>query len=144
MKFLDWVLSRKTNEPLAVSVSLLIMRIGAGLMMSTGHGWGKLSSFGEKAAHFSDPIGLGPTLSMGLAVFAEFFCSIGLILGFLSRAVVIPLMVTMLVAVLIVHSDDPFGRKELGLLYLLPFITVLLSGPGRYSLDRVLFGKKVH
>ena len=143
MKLLNWLLSRSTrSESLSVAVSLLILRIGAGLMMSTAHGWGKLTSFSERAAQFSDPIGLGSSLSMGLAIFAEFFCSMALILGLFTRAAVIPLMFTMLVAVLIVHADDPFGRKELALLYLLPYITVLLCGPGRFSLDRLLFGKK--
>ena len=106
--------------------------------MAYGHGWGKLAGFGERAAKFTDPYGLGGELSLGLAVFAEFFCSIALALGLLTRIAVVPLMITMLTAVLIIHADDPWGRKEMAVLYLVPFVTILIAGPGRYSVDRLL------
>ena len=117
-----------------------MLRIGIGLMMALGHGWGKLSNFGEYAAQFADPYGLGATASLSLAVFAEFFCSLALALGLLTRAAVVPLIVTMLTAALIIHADDPWGRKELALMYLIPLVTILIAGPGKYSLDR-MFGR---
>lgn len=119
------------------SVGLLVLRIGAGLLMLT-HGYGKLSNYGEMATQFGDPIGLGSQVSLTLAVFAEFFCSIAVVLGLMTRAAVIPLIVTMLVAVLVVHIADPFGRQELGLLYLTPYIVLLIVGAGRYSLDNAI------
>ncbi len=125
-------------------IALLFLRVGVGLTMMLGHGWGKLTGFGERAAGFSDPIGLGSTLSMAMAVFAEFFCSLGLILGVFTRFSVIPLMSTMLVAFFIVHSEDPFRRKELALVYLIPFITIFFTGAGKYSIDYYInkwFGK---
>jgi putative oxidoreductase len=138
LRLLDWFLSRNVG-PLntASSVGLLFLRVAVGSMMAFGHGWGKLAGFGERAAQFSDPYGLGSTVSMGLAVFAEFFCSLALALGLLTRAVVIPLIVTMLTAALIIHADDPWGRKEMALMYLIPFVTILIAGPGKYSLDQI-------
>jgi putative oxidoreductase len=44
----------------------------------------------------------------------------------------------MLVAAFIVHGDDPFQKKELALLFLTPFLALLLAGPGRFSLDAVI------
>ena len=44
-------------------------------------------------------------------------------------------MVTMLVAALIIHGDDPWAKKELALLYFFPFAALFLTGAGRYSLD---------
>ena len=41
----------------------------------------------------------------------------------------------MLVAVLVVHGAGPFAEKEIALLYLVPFVTLLLTGPGKISLD---------
>jgi len=129
------VLFSNTDYAKPANIALLFLRVGVGLTMMLGHGWGKLAAFGERAAEFSDPIGLGSTLSMGLAVFAEFFCSMALILGVFTRFSVIPLITTMLVAFFIVHSEDPFRRKELALVYLIPFITVFITGAGKYSLD---------
>lgn len=120
---------------------LLVARLGLGGMMAGGHGWGKLTSFAEKHETFSDPIGVGPTLSMALAVFAEFFCSIFLMLGFATRFAAFNLWFTMTVAAFIVHAPDPFGRKELALVYWFSFLLIMLAGPGRFSLDRLLLKK---
>jgi putative oxidoreductase len=117
---------------------LLILRIAVGALMLGSHGWAKLSSYGTMAGQFPDPIGLGSTPSLILAIFAEFFCSLALILGLATRWATIPLIVTMLVAVLVVHADDPWSKKEFALLYLVPLVTLLVAGPGRFALDDVL------
>jgi putative oxidoreductase len=44
----------------------------------------------------------------------------------------------MVVIVFVVHSGDPFGDKESGLIYLLMYLTLFLTGPGKYSLDRMM------
>ena len=143
MKIVDFLLSRNSTVKEAnISIGLLVLRVGIGLMMALGHGWGKLSNFGAMSTKFADPIGLGVGLSLTLAVFAEFFCSLAVVLGLATRAAVIPLMITMAVAVFVVHGDDPWGKQELGMMYLVPFITLLLTGPGKYSLDWKLFARK--
>ena len=111
-----------TNE-IAKDMSLALLRIGAALMMLT-HGWAKISDFTGYLAKFSDPIGLGPAISLQLAIFAEFFCAILLALGFLTRLSLVPMIITMMVASLIAHADDPFSSKEKSLLFLLIFIVL--------------------
>ncbi|MCK3685335.1 DoxX family protein [Maribellus sp. YY47] len=119
------------------NLSLLILRLGAGSFMLT-HGYPKLLKLLAGNVQFADPFGLGPGISLGLAVFAEFFCSILLILGLGTRLATLPLIVTMAVAAFIAHSADPFARKEMALLYLVSYIVLLLSGPGKISVDRIL------
>ncbi len=116
-------------------VGLLLLRVVTGLLMMTQHGWGKLSRYDERAATWADPIGVGSELSLALAVFAEFFCAAFVVAGLATRAAAIPLVITMLVAAGIVHWDDPFGKKEMALLFLMPFLTLLFAGAGRYSID---------
>lgn len=124
-------------------VGLLILRVSVGGMMLFAHGWGKLLGFREGASEFANPIGVGPEISMALAIFAEFFCALLVMLGLGTRLAVIPLMVTMLVAAFIVHADDPWGKKEFALLYFLPFLALFFTGAGKLSLDALLFKKWV-
>ena len=118
------------------SLGLLLVRLGAGGMMLAGHGWAKLASFGEMADRFPDPLGLGsPTASLALAIFSEFFCAAALVVGFATRFAAVPLAVTMLVAAFAIHADDPWAKKELALLYAVPFITLVFTGAGKFSVD---------
>jgi len=75
---------------------------------------------------------------VGLTVFAELFCSLAPVFGFITRGSAIPLIIAMLTAALVIHGDDPRGKKELALLYLAPYVTLLFAGPGKYSLDRII------
>lgn len=124
------------------SLGLLVLRIVFGLGMAAGHGWGKLLSFGEKMKDFPDPLGMGSPLSMGGAVFAELVCGVFLALGLFTRLATVPLMFTMAVAAFLIHGADPlFGpgpAKEMALLYLCGYAVVLITGPGKFSVDHHL------
>jgi putative oxidoreductase len=125
------------NRLTAVDWGLLFLRLGVAALMAS-HGYGKLTSFAELSGKFPDPLDVGTTASLGLTVFAEFFCSIALALGLFTRLSTIPLIITMLVAAFVINADAPWGDKELAVLYLIPFLALLFSGPGRISLDKKL------
>ncbi|MDX9858472.1 MAG: DoxX family protein [candidate division Zixibacteria bacterium] len=126
----------------AADWGLLLLRLGVGLLMIIGHGYGKVGRVLAGNMQFGDPLGLGPGTSLVLAAFAEFVCSLAVILGLMTRAAVIPLIVTMSTAALIVHADDPFGKQELPLLFLSAYVLLLLTGPGKLSLDAFI-GRKL-
>lgn len=117
---------------------LLFMRVSLGAMMLTGHGWPKLVGFEQKAARFLDPFGVGSEASLVMAIGAEVGCSLLVMLGLGTRFAAIPLVITMLVAAFIAHADDPWSKKEFALVYLVPFLTLALTGPGRFSLDTLI------
>ena len=71
-----------------------------------------------------------------LVTVAEFLCAILVLIGFKTRWASIPIVITMLVAALIQHAGDPFGSKEKSLLFLLVFVSILLLGPGAFSVDK--------
>ncbi|HNP19858.1 MAG TPA: DoxX family protein [Fulvivirga sp.] len=127
--------------PNSANISLLILRVVIGIFMLT-HGLGKLEAlFGSEPIQFRDPIGVGATASLALAVFAEVFCSILLIIGLGTRLAAIPLLITMLVAAFIVHINDGFGRQEFALLYALIYMVIATMGAGKYSIDYLIMKK---
>lgn len=122
----------------SVHFMLLVLRVAIGAFMLV-HGYQKLQwilAGGE--LQFADPIGLGVPASLYLTVFAEFFCSILLILGLATRLAIIPLIILMIVAVFIVHGSDGFEKQEIGLLFLVAYLFLLVTGPGKYSIDRFI------
>jgi putative oxidoreductase len=121
-----------------LSFALLGLRLTAGSFILT-HGIPKLLRlFSGNEIRFMNFLGLGPTISLSLAVFAEFLCAVLLIFGLATRLAAIPLSITMFTAAFVAHGDDPFGTKEKPLLFLVIFLFLLIAGPGKYSVDRRL------
>jgi putative oxidoreductase len=123
------------QRDLVNSIGLLVLRLGAGGLLFCGHGWGKLMNAGVKASGFPDPIGLGPVPSFWLVVFAEVFCAGLVMVGLLTRLSTLPILGFLAVAGFIHHAHDPWPKRELAFVFAVPFLGLLLTGPGRFSLD---------
>lgn len=121
----------KTNKDLA----LLILRVTTSGMLLT-HGIPKIQKLFSSPIEFGDPIGVGPTLSLILALIGEVVAPILIIVGFKTRLAAIPAFITMAVAAFIVHAEDAFGTKEKALLYAMIFLVIFLAGPGKISFDK--------
>ncbi|MDC3276734.1 DoxX family protein [Flavobacteriaceae bacterium] len=119
----------------STDLGLLLMRVFFSLGMIT-HGYGKFLKVSQGDFKFGDPIGIGPTLSLILTVIAEFIAPILIILGWKTRIASLFPTITMIVAFFIVHDGDPFSRKEKAFVYLIAFLTLYFTGPGKYSLDK--------
>ena len=122
-----------------VDLALLLLRVGASIFM-IHHGYGKMQHFDEMQYKFIEFLGLSGSISLCLTIFAEVFCSLAIMAGFLTRFSLIPLIITMLVAVIVGHAGDVFGKGEPATIYLVIYLTLFMSGPGRYSLDGAFFG----
>jgi putative oxidoreductase len=131
------------NAAGTTDVALLLARVGIALLMLT-HGFPKLMLlFSDAANQFPSVMGMSAEVSLSLTVFAEVLCSVFVLTGFATRFAVIPLAITMLVAVFLIHGTDPFSAKEPALHYLLVYIILLFAGSGKYSVDYLLQQKKV-
>jgi putative oxidoreductase len=129
--------STKVSES-TLSIALFILRVGAGSLMMIQYGLEKLKKYGVRSGKFADPFGLGPTTSYSLVVFAEFFCAAFIILGLFTRLAAIPLVIAMGVALFVAHKGQFFGDGANAGIFFICFLTILLAGPGRASLDRFI------
>lgn len=121
-----------------VDVALLIARVGIGAMMLT-HGIPKLQTLlSGTPVEFVTVFGLSAGASMWLAVFAEVFCSVLIILGLATRLAVLPLIITMVIALVMAHAGDPFNKQEPALHYLLVYLVLLVAGSGKISIDGLM------
>src|SRR5262245_19141156 len=138
------------------SLGLLILRLGVGGYMAT-HGWGKVQMVMEgNFDAFADPLGLGKAMSLYLVTGAEFGCALLVMAGFLTRLAAVPVVCAMAVAVSTAHATDPWtmgeaakifmagesqfpASKEPALLYLVPFLALVFTGAGRYSIDGLIW-----
>ena len=131
MKFLS------TNSPAAINAGLLILRLGVAIMLLPT-GYQKIANFDVIKTQFVNFLGLGPTVSLVLCIFAEFFCSILIAVGLFTRFAAIPLIINFLVIRFMAGGNDTWGKDQHVALYTLIYITLLITGPGRYSADAAI------
>lgn len=121
------------------SVGLLLLRLVVGSAFVL-HGFPKIQQpFNWMGDAF-------PGFLQALAAISEFGGGLALILGLLTPIAMLGLVCTMIVAVFThVMRGDPWvgqgGSFELPALYLIIALTIALLGPGRFSLDALLFGR---
>tara|TARA_B100001113_G_scaffold172752_1_gene141416 strand:+ start:2946 stop:3317 length:372 start_codon:yes stop_codon:yes gene_type:complete len=118
------------------NIALLILRVVFAGSMLYGHGLGKLNRLLEGNLSFSNPLGIGEIPTLILAVFSEFLAPIFIIIGYKTKFFSFFPAATMFVAAFIVHWGDPFGKVEKALLFLTVFVILMMTGPGKYSIDR--------
>jgi putative oxidoreductase len=121
----------------AFNTAMLLLRIVvAGLMLK--HGYDKMVHFEDTAKTMMNFMGIGQKASTALVIFAEFFCSLLVIIGLFTRFACIPLIITMAVALIKAHNNDFLGDGQMATLYLVSFIVLLLTGPGKISIDSMI------
>lgn len=121
-------------------LTLLTLRLLSGGLMLT-HGIPKFERLLEGNVKFADPLGLGEEFTLLFTVLAEVICAGFLVLGIVTRAAVIPLIIVMLGAIFVIHIHDPFGQKEMAIFYLVLYLLIYFKGPGKLSLDYLIFKK---
>lgn len=124
--------------PRSADFGLLVLRAWLGLSILLLHGLEKLQNFGKTVEAFS---GMGfPKPLAAAAVIAEGVMSALLVAGFATRWAALFLSSTMAVAFFKVHGGVLKGEHsgELAFLYLAGFVTILIAGAGRWSVDAKL------
>lgn len=129
------------QTPFALNLGKLVLRCSLGLMMLP-HGISKLTNGVAGIAATLAAKGIPEFVAWGVII-GEVVASIFMILGYRTRIAAVVFAGNMLVATMLVHSNDLFSfgksgawKVELPMLYLFGAITVFLIGGGHYSLSR--------
>ncbi|CAM3345046.1 DoxX family protein [Pseudomonas floridensis] len=119
---------------------LLFMRVSVSLLLLHVHGLPKLMHWSEEVQRIEDPFGLGGTLTLALAVFAEVICPVLLILGIWSRLACLPVLAVLAVAVLFIHPEWSVEQGQFAWLLIILFLGLALTGPGPLVIARAFRG----
>ncbi len=130
------------NDSTLTSLGLLVLRLWLGLTIMLNHGLSKLKGFDSMASGFSDPLKIGHTASLALVVFAEVVAALLVACGLLTRFAAAVLMINLGVAFFMIHQRSLSGSHsgELAFIYLAGFVALFVSGPGKFSADKKIFG----
>ena len=134
-----------------LDLGLLVIRVILGVLMAF-YGYEKLIHFNEMSnsdfwAKNINFLGMSGVVPLALTVFAEFFCSLLLIVGLFSRFSLIVLAFCMAYIFLVVFPMQILSKGDNGFefnssfTYFSLYIGLLFTGVGKYSLDVKLFDK---
>ena len=143
------LLSVKSYD-LKTNLGLLVLRVGANVPLFIKHGWEKVypPSFAELATGFPDPAHIGHVPSLIVALISDAICSILLVLGLGTRFAGAYIFVVLSVAWTFTHHFVFLGKGiepkhgELIVMYITESLALALLGPGKFSLDWLLWRSK--
>lgn len=125
LEFFNWMVCGP-NE----SWAALLIRIAFGISLFP-FGYQKIKNFSNKD-HFPTVFGMPPALAYSCAAMLEFFGSIFLVAGFLTRLAALAMVVQFIVAAKVSMGKD--GTTP-AYLFLSVSVVILILGAGPYSID---------
>ncbi|WP_181248438.1 DoxX family protein [Flavobacterium magnum] len=137
-----------SSLPINLDLGLLLIRLMIGILMAC-YGYQKLTHFDQTAEFFNEVNFLGMTgkVPLALTIFAEFFCSLLLLIGLLSRLSLIPLLICMGYIVVVMDKMEIYKAGDNGVefghafVYFVIYLALFFTGPGKYSLDAAMLKK---
>src|SRR4051794_10375725 len=120
-----------------IDFALLVLRVWFGLLLFVKHCLDKAMNFSGLSAHFVGPFHIGPKASLILVLLAEVVCSLLVALGLWTRVAAAIVVINLTVAFAFAHHFQLFGQRngELAFAFVGAFLTLCVSGPGRWSVD---------
>lgn len=122
--------------------ALLFLRLSVGVQLAAFHGWDKYQAYAQRVATFPDPLTIGHKNSLVGTVVAELACGALLALGAMGRVMALVVGFSLTLTLFWHQTGDSWRRRETTVLYLAASVVLLIFGPGKYSLDGYVRGRK--
>lgn len=124
----------KTLADISLPLGLLFLRVSAAVLLLQIHGLPKLLNWSTELQRIEDPFGLGATLTLAMAVFAEVICPVLLILGVFARLACLPVLAVLGVALVVVHPEWSLEQAQFAWLFTVLYAGLAITGPGAWSI----------
>ncbi|TLX23600.1 DoxX family protein [Chryseobacterium indologenes] len=136
-KFIQTITNTNLEGKL-IHIALLIFRIALSLELIFAHGLKKLGIGVVEAEKVPNPLNLPEAFNSLFADSANLFFPVFVILGFLTRAAVLPILAVTLTGYFVLHWNDALLIKDTPFMYSLCYLFLLFVGPGKYSIDHYI------
>ena len=121
-----------TAPTVAIHAGLLFLRLSGSALLIAVHGLPKVLHYSQELTRIEDPFHMGAAPTLLLAILSETLCPLLIALGVLTRLACLPIVATLLVAMLVVHPDWSLADGQFGWMLLIIFTTIQIAGPGRF------------
>lgn len=122
------------------NASLLVLRLGAGILLAY-HGYEKIINFNNEENISMNFLGMGTTVSQILVIIVELLGGLFVLAGACTRLAAIPIVLWLAFVLFKSFDGDIFGSGEKVALLLIGFVTLLIAGAGKYSIDNLIENK---
>jgi putative oxidoreductase len=121
-------------------LGVLLLRLTTGLTLALVHGINAIRDFQQGHFEYPDPLGIsGKSSLLLMGILNEFVFGLLMAMGLLTRLACLGLTIGFGVAYFVQHAGDAFADVQLPMLYLTISACLLMTGPGKFSLDHKLF-----
>lgn len=135
-----------TRNAISQDLGKLLLRVVVGLafctvfekLLPTNGVWGPQEWFVRDVANMGFPL---PVVFAWAAVLSEFIGGLLLMLGLLTRPAALANAVVTFTATVVYHGGDIADTGLLSFVFLVMCLSILLLGPGRFSLDRLIVAR---
>lgn len=125
----------------AFNWAMLFFRALVSVEMMVAHGFKKIGIGVAEAEHIPNPLHLPEVVNSAFAISANLFFPFLVLIGFCTRLATLPTLAVTLTGYFILHWSDSLLEKDAPYIYSVVFLLILVLGPGKYSVDNVIYKK---
>jgi len=123
------------------SLGMLLLRIAVCSEIAIVHGFKKIGVGVQEAEQIPNPLNLPDSFNNAFAISANIVFPFFVMIGFLTRLATLPTLAVTLTGYFVVHWGDSLLLKDPPYIYSLLFLFILIMGPGKYSIDNLIYKK---
>lgn len=122
-------------------MGMLLLRAASSLEIAIVHGFKKIGVGVAAAEAIPNPLHLPGEFNNAFAISANIVFPLFVLVGLFTRLATLPTLAVTLTGYFVVHWNDTLLLKDTPFIYSVIFLTILILGPGKYSIDNVIYKK---
>ncbi|MBK0368325.1 DoxX family protein [Flavobacterium agrisoli] len=131
------------GEAYYFNIALLFFRVVLSLELIIVHGFKKLGIGVPIAEVVPNPLSLPEVLNQSFATAANIVFPFFIMLGVLTRLSTLPILAVTLTGYFVLHAQDNLLIRDVPFMYSIAYLFILLVGPGKFSVDFLIYKKLI-